>query len=74
MLNPTAEQERAWQADRVAALETRRQALRDVLRIRDLDSRRRFLADYREKWGPYAAESLALSVRAEWDQRRNQNV
>jgi hypothetical protein len=61
-LNPTPEQEQAWQA------------LSDVLRLRDLDGRRRFLADYREKWGQYAAESLALSVRAEWDKRRSQNV
>jgi hypothetical protein len=39
------------------------------LRLRDLEGRRRFLAAYREQWGPYAAESLADSVRAEWDKR-----
>jgi hypothetical protein len=73
-LNPPPEQERAWQAQRIAALEARKQALCEMLQLRDLESRRRFLADYREKWGPYAAESLAGSVRAEWDKRRNQNV
>jgi hypothetical protein len=74
MLNPTAEQEQAWQAQKLAALEDRRQALRDVMRLRDFEDRRRFLADYLDKWGPYAAESLADSVRAEWDKRRSQNV
>jgi hypothetical protein len=69
-LNPTPEQEQAWQAQRIAALEARRQALVEVLRLRDLEGRRRYLADYGEKWGPYAAESLADSVRAEWDKRR----
>jgi hypothetical protein len=69
-LNPSTEQEQAWQARRLAALEARRQALREVLRLRDLEARRRFLAAYREQWGPYAAESLADSVRAEWDKRR----
>jgi hypothetical protein len=73
MLNPSVSQEQVWQAQRIAALEARAQALREVLRLRDLDSRRRFLADYREKWGSYAAEGLALSVREEWDKRR-QNV
>jgi hypothetical protein len=70
MLNPSPEQEQAWQAQRIAALEARRQALREVLRLRDLEARRRFLAAYREQWGLYAAESLADSVRAEWDKRR----
>jgi hypothetical protein len=74
MLNPTAEQEQAWKAQKIGALEVRRHALRDVLRLRDLESRRLFLADYRDKWGSYAAESLADSVRAEWDKRRGQNV
>jgi hypothetical protein len=74
MLNPTPEQERAWQDQREAALNRRRQAVINVLRLHDLDARRQFMADYREKWGPYAAESLAASVRAEWDKRRNQNV
>jgi hypothetical protein len=69
-LNPSTEQEQAWQAQRLAALEARRQALREVLRLRDLEARRRFLAAYREQWGPYAAESLADSVLAEWDKRR----
>jgi hypothetical protein len=69
-LNPTLEQEQVWQAQRLAALEVRRQALSTLLRLRDLEGRRRYLADYGEKWGPYAAESLADSVRAEWDKRR----
>lgn len=70
MLNPAPEQEQAWQAQRLAALEARRQALSTLLRLRDLEGRRRYLADYGEKWGLYAAESLAASVRAEWDKRR----
>jgi hypothetical protein len=69
VLNQTHEQEQTWQAQRIAALEARRTALREVLRLRDLEGRRRFLAAYREQWGPYAAESLADSVRAEWDKR-----
>jgi hypothetical protein len=69
MLNPSVSQEQVWQAQRIAALEARAQALREVLRLRDLEGRRRFLAAYREQWGPYAAESLADSVRAEWDKR-----
>jgi hypothetical protein len=69
-LNPSPEQEQAWQAQRIAALEARRQALREVLRLRDSEARRRFLAAYREQWGLYAAESLADSVLAEWDKRR----
>jgi hypothetical protein len=42
MLNPSVSQEQVWQAQRIAALEARAQALREVLRLRDLDSRRRY--------------------------------
>jgi hypothetical protein len=69
VLNPSAEQEQAWQAQRLAALDARRQALRDVLRLRDVESRRRFLAAYREQWGALSAEGLEASVRAEWEKR-----
>jgi hypothetical protein len=56
MLNPSPEQEQAWQAQRLAALAARRQALRDVLRLRDVEARRRYLAAYREQWGALSAE------------------
>jgi hypothetical protein len=70
-INPSHEQEKAWQDQRLAALNNRQQAVRNVMRLHDLESRRRFLADYMERWGLHAAESLELSVRAEWDRRRN---
>jgi hypothetical protein len=67
--NPSPEQERAWQAARVAALQAHRQAVAEVLRIRDLEARRRFLAAYRERWGQWSAEGLEMRVRAAWETR-----
>jgi predicted metal-dependent hydrolase len=62
-LNPSQKQEQAWHEQRLAALQAHRQALVDVMRLRDIEARRRFLADYREKWGKVSAEGLEVRVR-----------
>jgi predicted metal-dependent hydrolase len=68
-LNPSPEQEMAWHEQRQAALAAHRQALAEVMRLRDVEARRRFLADYRKKWGALSAEGLEIRVRAAWETR-----
>jgi hypothetical protein len=69
MLNPTADQEQAWEAQRQAALKAHKQALIDVMALPDRESRRRFLVDYRNRWGELSADGLAMRVRQAWSQR-----
>jgi hypothetical protein len=68
-LNPSAEQELAWHEQRLAALAAHHQAVADVMRLRDVEARRRFLADYRNKWGGLSAEGLEMRVRAAWEKK-----
>jgi hypothetical protein len=49
-----------------AALREHKQALADVMALPDRESRRRFLADYRTKWGALNAEGLEMRVRQAW--------
>jgi predicted metal-dependent hydrolase len=72
-LNPSPEQEQAWETQRQAALKAHQQALVDVMALRDRESRRRFLAEYRQRWGQWSAEGLEIRVRQAWE-RRNQHA
>jgi hypothetical protein len=67
--NPSPEQERAWQDARVAALQAHRQAVAEVLRIRDLEARRLLLAAYRERWGQWSAAGLEMRLMKAWQDR-----
>jgi hypothetical protein len=67
--NPSPEQEHAWQAARVAALHAHRKAVAEVLRIRDLEARRLFLAAYRERWGQWSAAGLEMRLMKAWQDR-----
>jgi predicted metal-dependent hydrolase len=67
--NPSPEQELAWQAARVAALQAHRQAVAEVLRIRDLEARRRYLSAYRERWGQWSAAGLEMRLMKAWQDR-----
>jgi predicted metal-dependent hydrolase len=68
-VNPSSEQEQAWHEQRQAALVAHRQALAEVMRLRDVEARRLFLADYRKRWGALSAEGLEIRVRAAWEKR-----
>lgn len=68
-MNPSQEQEKAWHDQRQAALAAHRQAVDEIMRLRDVNARRRYLADYREKWGALSAEGLDAAVRVEWEKR-----
>jgi hypothetical protein len=70
MLNPTVEQEQAWQAERTAALHAHRLAVADVLRIRHLDARRQFLEAYRRRWGKWSAAGLEMRLMNAWQESR----
>jgi hypothetical protein len=68
-INPSVEQERAWHEQRQAALTAHRKALDEVMALRSSEARRRYIDDYREKWGAVSAESLEARVRSEWEKR-----
>jgi hypothetical protein len=69
-LNPSPEQELAWESQRQAALTAHRQALVDVMALRDREARRRFLAAYRQRWGQWSAEGLEMRLIKAWQERR----
>jgi predicted metal-dependent hydrolase len=69
VLNPSSEQEAAWQAQRLEALAAHRRALTEVLALRDVNDRRRYLADYRRRWGALSAEGLEARLLAAWERR-----
>ncbi len=66
-LNPSMEQERQWQAQRLAALASTQASVDKVMRLATKAERRQFLAGYREKWGPICADALEAMVRKRWD-------
>jgi hypothetical protein len=60
-----------WQAEKVAALAAHRQAVAEVLRLRDVEARRRFLAAYRERWGRWSAAGLEMRLMKAWQEMHN---
>jgi 2-oxo-4-hydroxy-4-carboxy--5-ureidoimidazoline (OHCU) decarboxylase len=69
-LNPSLEQERAWQQQRQAALASTRQAVAEALRLGSRQARLKFLAAYREKHGAVCAAALEQLVKSGWEKRR----
>jgi hypothetical protein len=72
-VNPSPAQEQAWHEQRLAALAASRQAVEDVLGLRDIEARRRYLAAYAEKWGRLSAEGLEMRIRLAWESRRGRD-
>jgi hypothetical protein len=68
-LNPGIDQERAWHEQRRAALTAHRNALDEVMALRGSEARRRYIEDYRNKWGALSAAWLEARVMAAWEQR-----
>lgn len=68
-LNPSIEQERKWQEQRLAALASTRAAVDRVIRLPGKEARRQLMVEYRVKRGDVCADALESLVRSAWEKR-----